>query len=351
MAAWLTYDWSRLPSLRADDAQHAHALVRAADRARIDECAAHVAALLKVPVEVTHVDVGLTSGAFDGLVISDGPRLLGVSIDDVGCVAVVARLLGVAAPSVVLGAPGERARGAFAALVVATSRRIGATPRPFRVASNTVEGPCAQVTVHALVAADPVELRFVVPVAQLAGERVSDIASLGSVPLTLPLVVATAFALTHGELAALLPGRALVLGARAIGRLPLALVAPRSERGVGARFDVGAGGPPTPCGGEPVRVVVTGDAVASPLAMDPDSSSPLAETLREAELVVRVELSSVTLPVAAWASLAAGDVVTTDTPVGSAVVLRAGGVAFAEGELCELEGKLAVRITKRALSR
>ena len=76
----------------------------------------------------------------------------------------------------------------------------------------------------------------------------------------------------------------------------------------------------------------------------PTASDVPPESLAEASVVLRVEVATLTLPVERCAALVKGDVVTTGTRLGELVVLRAGGVIFARGELCDLEGELAVRI-------
>jgi flagellar motor switch/type III secretory pathway protein FliN len=55
----------------------------------------------------------------------------------------------------------------------------------------------------------------------------------------------------------------------------------------------------------------------------------------------------VTLTAQEWADLGPGGVLATGVKLGAPVVLRAGGVAIARGELCELDGEVAVRILER----
>jgi flagellar motor switch/type III secretory pathway protein FliN len=73
----------------------------------------------------------------------------------------------------------------------------------------------------------------------------------------------------------------------------------------------------------------------------------VAEALAEAPVVLRIEVASVTLPARAWAEVTTGDVVTTGVRLGEAAVLRAGGVAAARGELCVVDGEIAVRILEK----
>lgn len=331
-----------LRRLGRDEARAGSALAEATRQERADEARAHASALVRAPIELTRLDAALGDGTRDDdvtLHVEDGERRLTLAIEGRSAMALAARVLGVEAPALSTGDVGDRARGALAALALAVLRRMGATPRPFRLADAGPAGARLTVTAQALVGSEPVELRVVAP-ASPGERRRADPRTLGGVPLTLGLSLAAGIALTRREVAALGPGRALLLGRTPLSARELALTSARSERGARVALDGSLGGAR--------RAVLTGDAVESPLAMDPDSSSPLDEALREAELVVRVELASVTLPVASWAALREGDVVTTDAPVGSLVRLRAGGVAFAEGELCDLDGHLAVRITRRA---
>ncbi|MFO0661917.1 MAG: FliM/FliN family flagellar motor switch protein [Polyangiaceae bacterium] len=75
-----------------------------------------------------------------------------------------------------------------------------------------------------------------------------------------------------------------------------------------------------------------------------------AEVLADAPVVVRVELASVTMTAQEWAELSPGGVIATGVKIGSPVMLRAGGALVARGELCELDGEVAVRILERGES-
>jgi flagellar motor switch/type III secretory pathway protein FliN len=103
--------------------------------------------------------------------------------------------------------------------------------------------------------------------------------------------------------------------------------------------------------GTATTLVVTPGLAVSPWearVSDDSSTSPdPSEPLGDADVVVRVEVATVTLPARSWAALTAGDVVTTGIRVGEPVTLRAGGVAFARGELCVVDGEIAVRIVER----
>ncbi len=82
-------------------------------------------------------------------------------------------------------------------------------------------------------------------------------------------------------------------------------------------------------------------------AMTPSNDTqqdPLAETLADLPIEVRVELGSVTLAAAEWAQLQPGDVIPFG-PANSPVRLRAHGKVIAEGELVRVDDELGVRIT------
>ncbi len=76
----------------------------------------------------------------------------------------------------------------------------------------------------------------------------------------------------------------------------------------------------------------------------PDDAAATLEALEDAPVVVRVEIGVVEMKASAWADLAPGDVVTLGRKIGDPVVLRAGGVAVARGELVVVDGECGVRI-------
>jgi len=174
--------------------------------------------------------------------------------------------------------------------------------------------------------------------------------SLGAMPLSLPLVAAVALA-SPEELLALSPGAAWLPG-------EAWAIAP-SDRGWQGRGWLVAGGGELgaevslemqqnslalvlrhPCGSRSWE-----PPMSTPL---PDASAPaLADVLAETPVVVRVEVASITLEAQQWARLGVGDVVASGVRLGEPVVLRAGGSVFARGELCVLDGELAVKILQR----
>jgi flagellar motor switch/type III secretory pathway protein FliN len=166
---------------------------------------------------------------------------------------------------------------------------------------------------------------------------------LGRVPLALPLVIGTSLATRDvlAELApdkAFLPGSGLWVDDNALGRG--VLVAPLSDRGVGVEL--------APGGKIVLRdtnVTLAPDEVTSTVAMSPEAQS-VSQALRDAPVVVRIELAAVSLPAQHWAELRIGDIVETGKPLGTEVVLRVAGQALAKGELLNIDGELGVRITK-----
>ncbi len=89
-------------------------------------------------------------------------------------------------------------------------------------------------------------------------------------------------------------------------------------------------------------------AIESNMTMKPhDSNDALIAGLGSAPLSLRLELGSVELTAREWASLSPGSVLSTGLPIGTRVILRAGSVAVATGELVNVEGELGVRILER----
>lgn len=273
---------------------------------------------------------------------------------------VAAALLGAAA-----GWSDPRARaapeveGAWAAFLVALARRSG-PGAPFRLAppEHPVSPQTALFRLVLLIGDDVFDASVGVPLDLIPAPSglfsLADLASLGAVPLALPLVGATSLA-TRAELDDLVVGAAWAPGpgwtlARSgggwAGRGVLAAAA--AEQGLGV--EIRALGPG-------LDLVLTRSSVplpweaSMPDSLHPPTSSPaepdVAEALADAPVVMRVEVATVTLEARAWARLAPGDVVATGVRLGEPVALRVGGALFARGELCDLDGELAVRILER----
>ncbi|MDW8249416.1 MAG: FliM/FliN family flagellar motor switch protein [Myxococcales bacterium] len=244
--------------------------------------------------------------------------------------------------------------GAWAAILIVLARRCARDAAP-RLAEVPRTGEAAVVSATVALGGELFGLRVGVPLEAIPAVERFDraaLAGLGSTPLTVPLVGACGL-VTREELEAMVPGAAWFPGdAWFIQREQGSwsgigwLVSGGSERGaqVELRYD-----------GASLALVLR--CCSGSLSWEPPmtSSSPdpkasendLADTLAEIPVVVRVEVASVTLEAQQWARLGPGDVVATGVRLGEPVVLRAGGHVFARGELCILEGELAVKILQR----
>ena len=231
--------------------------------------------------------------------------------------------------------------GAATAFSVLAARCMGA---PWRLAGAELpKGPvaCARAAVtidddvFELVAAvpspeaTPIQALGAGPLAAL-GVDVRALASLGDVPLSLPVVVAVTRA-TDDDLAALGPGAAWVpgetwtarRGSDGAWRGTALLAAPLADAGLVAEVDAGG---QWRLGG----------------AWRHGDHAPTESGTDEADgsCAVRVEAGEVTMPACAWADLAPGALL----PVlaRDAVTLRAGGDAMARGRVMTLNGEQVV---------
>lgn len=199
-----------------------------------------------------------------------------------------------------------------------------------------------------------------------------DLLVLDDAPLALPLV-ATSCLVTRMELMALRSGDALVFpgfplscrgtetGKASILTGPVTLIAPGSERGLGAHL------------AEDGRLVVRTNALEHhPLSSDRDgregrteetmstkgesknmgpgdamTNTATLEVIEDAPVVVRVELGVVEMKAREWAALGTGDVITLGRRLGDPATLRVGGVDVAYGELVQVDGEYGVRILGR----
>lgn len=80
-----------------------------------------------------------------------------------------------------------------------------------------------------------------------------------------------------------------------------------------------------------------------------DEKEAIAEALGDVPIVVRIEIGEARMTAREWASLGRGDVVSLGRRVGEPVLLRAGGIALARGELVDVDGEVGVRILDRLL--
>jgi type III secretion system YscQ/HrcQ family protein len=246
------------------------------------------------------------------------------------------------------GELGSNLEGALAALLLEVGRRV--TTDVFALASHAPLEAALRAEAIVLLEGKSYgayllaqsELR---PTDALAPRARDVLASLGAMPIAVPLVVAVALC-TREELAALAPGAAFLPGdntfvdVRCVGRGVLA--SPTSERGQWVDF--------SPDG----RVVLRGDSTdlgvesrESIDAMKEPSDSKhdtLTEVVIDTPVVVRVELGAVSLTAAEWAKLRPGDVLETGRRLSEPAVLRVGGRAIARGELVDVDGELGVRV-------
>jgi flagellar motor switch/type III secretory pathway protein FliN len=287
--------------------------------------------------------------------------------------ALVARTLRQRVPrlSVAGAPPSPDIAGAFAALVHAALRRAHAGV-PLRVVSAGAaasialetfgaETPLVTAVVPITLGTDLYDARVTIPVAALSSgsSRLSGEAllALGAMPLALPIVLA-ACTMSRSELHSLRRRDAILfasasknLGVADGGALTgtVALVAPRSERGLGAEL---AGGDRLVIRTERVESHPwDGHAEARPRnspeeRMTGEPASATLEVLDDAPVVVRVELGVVEMRAGDWAALTPGSVVSLARKLGDPVVLRVAGVEVARGELVQIEGELGVRITE-----
>ena len=297
---------------------------------------------------------------------SESRRVL-VEVEGALAVGLTARALRQRVPRLVDQArsPSPALTGALAAVVLAAVRRAHAGAAAKVIAA----GPGAQLARDLLLAErdvttttltvrlgeDAFEAHVSVPDTFAPAPRHARLshaalARMGDAAIRVPLVVATSLA-SRSELAALAKGDAFVPANPAFavqhdGSLvgPVALVAPRAERGLSA--DLAADG----------RLVVRGLLELHPwesersMPSEPNLSptqTATVEVLEEAPVVVRVELGSVEMTAREWAALGAGDVVALGRRVGDPAILRVGGAELARGELVQVEGEYAVRILAR----
>jgi type III secretion system YscQ/HrcQ family protein len=287
------------------------------------------------------------------------PKII-IQLETALTVAIVASALRLPVPKVTrLGASSPPLAGAVAAILASVARRAyGQAPlRVTAVGSATdVERaavPAAQwvaLSLTAIVDDDAYSARLLMPgdlatsVAPAPWGRLQ-LASLGSLPLDLCVVVAAPWLGAH-ELGALREGDALVIGASELVRIETsgrwrgpALLAPSTATtGLSATLDETH----LVLGGE-VRPL---DAAEADMTKSHDNEA-LVEALGDVPVVVRVEIGEVRMAAREWAALGKGDVISLGARIGERVVLRAGGVPIARGDLVDVEGEIGVRIAER----
>lgn len=244
---------------------------------------------------------------------------------------------------------GASLEGALAALVVEVARR--ATTETFEIVRDAGPAPpslCAKLAVfvdgktYAAYVLARAELSPTQAVPQLAS---AVLATLGDMPIAVPLVVAASLA-ARSELARLelgaawLPGDGGFVDARGVGRGLLA--SPYGERGqwvdLAPHGRVMLRGDSAELRHEPAE---NGDPMKEPSESNNDT---LSDIVVEVPVVVRVELGTVSLTASEWSRLRPGDVIETGRRISEPAILRVGGRAVARGELVDVEGELGVRV-------
>ncbi len=250
----------------------------------------------------------------------------------------------------------EHDRGAALVDVVErVARRLGAVPRVSQELAAATTGVLHRLIVE--LGAEAFELRALLVPESLVGPERASVTRLGDVPIRLEVVAAT-LALTRREASRLVPGALLLAeggeGLRAVdGRWTgaVALAAPRSEWALVGELDrdgrlLFVRPRPLPWG------TSCAPGLGGPRPLPRDTPGALGHDepvlLEDAALVVRVEVGSLSLSAVEWASLSPGDVVAPHAVVGRAAVLRVGGAIFARGELCDVSGRLAVRVAAQS---
>lgn len=318
----------------------------------LDEAAHHVGQLLGEParVEARRHLPNVPRLAGNATVVVDALGITcHVTAESSFVVAVVAQLLGQAPPPEDPLQPiGASLEGAFNAATLWLAKRMcmQGVPRLAAAASTTL-GLSYEVIVttararhgaYVTLAASSDPMPSAPPMSSASTRSLSRLREL---PLSLSLfcgeAVTGAEELASAEVGDFwMPADGIWLNNALCGRGVVA--APRADRG--ARVDLD---------GE--KIVVSGstdllhDATEMTSDDPPPDSSPGRAAL-DADVVVRIEVGRVTMTAAEWAGLRAGDVISTDAPIGATVRLYAAGQALAEGDLVDVEGKLGVRLNK-----
>jgi type III secretion system YscQ/HrcQ family protein len=305
-----------------------------------------------------HDAVGIVFELFAGQ--SRVVRVL-VELESALAVAIVSRGLRQRVPRIIdvsRGVPAPVA-GALAAIFATALRRAYAKVMP-RVADVGSAISLAQELHHRdpelvagwsriVVGDEAFEMRFRVPARALrspVAPRLSRqvLSGLGDCQISLPLVWATTTS-TRAELEQLEVGDAFLPTGTSARRSsdgsligPVALLAARAERGLGAELADGG------------RLVLRDFLESHPWTQESRMSSETAlgvtlEALEDAPIVVRVELGAVSMTAREWGALGPGDVIALGRRIGDEAILRAGGAEIARGELVQVDGEYGVRIT------
>jgi hypothetical protein len=340
------FAWSVLDRLTPTQlSPPARARLRGAPRSAGTALAEACTRMLGRPVSLDVVETWTA----DELPSRPGDLSIGLSLEDTTrLVLSVDSSLAIRIASLVAGHPLERvdappaleaevAGGATAFLVVA-ARYAGA---PWRLSGGVLlRGPFACLRAAVSVGEDVFEATAAVPLAPsqppasdgacplaVLGVDVDALASLGDMPLSLPVVVAITQA-TDADLAALAPGAAWVPGETWMARRgqdgtwrgTSMLAAPFAQAGLVTEADAS--------GQWSVQTWRRGDQSQTDGGVDDGSS------------VVRVEVGPITLAAREWARLVPG--APLPLPFGDVVMLRVGGLAVASGRVTTVNGEQVV---------
>jgi flagellar motor switch/type III secretory pathway protein FliN len=363
------YPWGALPTVARETAGALRDVRRAAADAidagklgaALSEIVGANVALQVVEVAIATDDAHGFGGASMAFGTLDDAMRVHLELDPELARVLVAKVLGrPSKPGMTRGPLAPELEGALSAIVLQVARRAhGSGPPlvPFGRGAWRVEPGDRRLRVDAAVTLDgesyavqaTLALRKTAPAR--APDRISQLSSLGGLPITLPLVAAVSTVRASDTLA-LAPGDVWLPGdgwtarlagapARLVGHAVLA--PPSSARGIGVKL--GDGG----------EIVLVGERT---ILLDVETTMPspnqdqtaTSEVVLDAPLVVRVEVGAVTLTAAEWAAIGPGDVVALGRRVHEPVLLRIAGAEVARGELVDIEGELGVRIRERSRS-
>ena len=361
------YPWAALPAVPRDaagalrDARRALAAAvdAAALGAALSEVTGALAAVHVARMEVTASEAPSLGGVVLALGTPDDAIRVHLELDGELARAIVARVIG---RPLKIGDPraahAPELQGAIAAVMLAVARRAHGSGLPLVPVGRggwRIEPGSRRVRVDAAVTLDrqafaaraTIELGRAIPAAPV--DPIAQLASLGRLPIALPLVAAVSL-VRMSDVVALGPGDVWLPGdgwtahfaAGSAHLVGTAVLAPASSaRGIGVKLsDAG-------------EIVVVGEKT---ILLDVETTMPTSnqdqtatsEVVLDAPLVVRVEVGAVTLSAAEWAALANGDVIALGRRVSEPVLLRIAGAEVARGELVDIEGELGVRIGERS---
>lgn len=341
----------------------------------LGEVAKALTQLTGAPVEITLRHVGLAPhvppGTLDVWLTPDGDRSrVYLAMEPGLAAALCSSLLGrSASPHRPDHPPTAELVGAGSALAVALSRRL--TADPWRLTASRALPDAVWLDITVLVGEQPYALFLAAPLPAF-GEAPPpfdrhDLAHLGALPITLSLVGAVGV-VGRDELSLLEPGAAYLPGAGWSLRRGADgtwtgdgwLASGSGEHGIPVRVERDPNGPTIVLQPGSSALPWTAEEPLAPApapttnAAHPDPGAPPVEptdnvtvTVESAPVVMRVEVGTIAMSAAEWARLAVGDVIGTGLRLGEPVTLRAGGVVYGRGELCDIEGELGIRLLSR----